>query len=451
MHPATTAPGHAGPSVAASEAPAGGKPSGADEENAEKSLQHLQEVVLDTRDDFRAGLNSARDAKKKLAGTRAQVVAARAETLLSKLDRIDLPIDPMTRDRDYLIADFAFLQAPDGRPVLATLRNSSGASTYDCNHFYLDKTAFGLVWRKLKARPVKVLVSNPAGRFFVTSYGDDASNNAYLWRCSRIYETKDGKLLFANQVSEERLLGEVVYPVSSMMAISNDGRWFALAKTVSGAAGTTPRITIQPADVANVPPKGVDFASFDQLWDSWRLQSMSFDPSAKYLIVGFEQRVRLAIFDLGGDSPVLRPTPAVISPIRGWACGPYGSEGKLAMITRSHLFVDSIRMDKLSPPLPSKDRIGRDLACVAFSPGGTIVATGDKDGSVAIRLVGEKGMEQEVLRLAHLGPVLKLAFSADGRYLAALARGKNAKARSQQMGTVRVWVTEGWEPVAAGK
>jgi WD40 repeat protein len=83
------------------------------------------------------------------------------------------------------------------------------------------------------------------------------------------------------------------------------------------------------------------------------------------------------------------------------------------------------------------------LNCVAFSPKGTILATGDNNGAVVIRMLASS-RGSEVLWLEHVGPILKLGFSPDGRVLAALA--KPAKEESEaRRGVIRLWVTTNWE------
>ena len=80
---------------------------------------------------------------------------------------------------------------------------------------------------------------------------------------------------------------------------------------------------------------------------------------------------------------------------------------------------------------------------MAFSPKGTILATGDDDGVVTIRLSDGGG---QVLRLAHEGPILKLGFSPNGRVLAALGKPRGDKGEAHQ-GIIRLWVTKNWDQI----
>ena len=72
-------------------------------------------------------------------------------------------------------------------------------------------------------------------------------------------------------------------------------------------------------------------------------------------------------------------------------------------------------------------RLQRSCSCVAFSPKGTILATGDTAGVVGIRLSATGSFGQEVLRLANEGAIQKLGFSPDGRVLAVLNNVREGK------------------------
>ena len=108
--------------------------------------------------------------------------------------------------------------------------------------------------------------------------------------------------------------------------------------------------------------------------------------------------------------------------------------------------------------LPEKFSRPVRLTSVAFSPKGTILATGDEDGVIAIRPLDGPIAGREVLRLAHVGPIQKIAFSPDGLVLAALAsrsEGKDDTVKEitteekskVRPGVIRLWVTQGWERV----
>ena len=62
------------------------------------------------------------------------------------------------------------------------------------------------------------------------------------------------------------------------------------------------------------------------------------------------------------------------------------------------------------------------LTCVAFGPRGMVLATGDQNGEIAVRTFSSRtDASPPIIRLAHVGPIQKLAFSPDGRILGALA------------------------------
>ena len=106
-------------------------------------------------------------------------------------------------------------------------------------------------------------------------------------------------------------------------------------------------------------------------------------------------------------------------------------DGKLAIVTDFNVYSDYIGQlrdgRKLSSNVLPNSCSSSHLRCVAFGPRGTIMATGDEAGVVSIRLLGKPHDGIEVLRLAHVGPVLKVGFSQDGRVLAALARPREVE------------------------
>ena len=99
-----------------------------------------------------------------------------------------------------------------------------------------------------------------------------------------------------------------------------------------------------------------------------------------------------------------------------------------------------------------------------FGPGREqCMATGDQDGVIAVRSLSMPNeasgqiQTKTIMRLKHVGPVRKLAFSPDGRILAALAWPSDAHTNSdaasswnwakdwEHPGVIRLWVTKNWE------
>ena len=135
---------------------------------------------------------------------------------------------------------------------------------------------------------------------------------------------------------------------------------------------------------------------------------------------------------------------------------------KLAVVSKSLILIEDLETWVLTgksnpsyPPLPGST--SAELTCVAFSPKGTILATGDTAGVVGIRLSATRSFGQEVLRLANEGAIHELGFSPDGRVLAVLnnvREGKKPRSLSLieindevpfRQGSIRLWVTKDWE------
>jgi hypothetical protein len=180
--------------------------------------------------------------------------------------------------------------------------------------------------------------------------------------------------------------------------------------------------------------------------------------------VGLRNNRRLPIFELKENKAMPVTLPVYPHPVRAWA---HSSRGELAVVTDEAVFVDELvqlKNDGIFASVKLTARTGLEqkvspsvrLTCVAFSRGGSILATGDEDGVIAIRVLDKPIAGREVLRLAHIGPIQKLAFSPDGRVLAALASRPDRKDESlkeviteekskPRPGVIRLWVTDGWE------
>ena len=211
-------------------------------------------------------------------------------------------------------------------------------------------------------------------------------------------------------------------------------------------------------------PTKLDFRPFTDLAEGGTISGMTFDPSGHIFVVGFRNATGLALFELTDGNAKAVPLPAFPRPVRGWA---HGSRGELAIVTTQEVFVHQLahasngdQLGSISPNdqvrLPVRNNALDQLTCVALSPKGSILATGDESGVVAIRPLAKPIEGRVVLRLSHVGPIQRLVFSPDGRVLAALASRAEGKDDSLKEvtteekskvrpGVIRLWVTDGWE------
>ena len=177
------------------------------------------------------------------------------------------------------------------------------------------------------------------------------------------------------------------------------------------------------------------------MYEGSKVKEISFDSTGQILIVGFESESFLLAFPLTTEPPKPKRynyPKAVL----GWS---HSTNNRFAVLTEMQVFVEDLAEigdnAKFGPPLLETGIAEGNRRCVAFSPMGTIVATGDDDGVVTIRLSDGGG---QVLRLAHEGPILKLGFSPDRRVLAALGKPRGDKGKAPQ-GIIRLWVTKNWD------
>ena len=173
-----------------------------------------------------------------------------------------------------------------------------------------------------------------------------------------------------------------------------------------------------------------------QLKDLWPLQELT--PSEKSQIITTVTSI------LNYIPPVSSKIPFGI-PVRGWAHGPHGS---LAVVTELNVWDGNKLSLRDGKPADFKTlsftNAASELTCVAFSPNGTILATGDEGwGRHDPSARGEPHHGAEMIRLAHEGPIMKVGFSPDGRVLAALAQ-KNSGRGEVRQGIIRLWLTENW-------
>jgi dipeptidyl aminopeptidase/acylaminoacyl peptidase len=97
---------------------------------------------------------------------------------------------------------------------------------------------------------------------------------------------------------------------------------------------------------------------------------------------------------------------------------------------------DVVELTTLASHAPPKQlRHGSDVLCAAFSPSGSILAVGGKNGEITIWSVA--ALRQTATLRRHIGMVYAVAFSPDGRRLAS---GGND-------GSLRLWDTATWDQV----
>ncbi len=133
------------------------------------------------------------------------------------------------------------------------------------------------------------------------------------------------------------------------------------------------------------------------------------------------------------------------TPVREWAHGPHGN---LAVATTVMVWDGNLYGLSEGKPPDLKPVSGHELSCVALSPKGTILVTGDENHAITVRLLGEPHRGAEMIRLAHVGRIMKLGFSPDGRVLAALAETGD-RTNGVAQGIIRLWSTGNWVSAVA--
>ncbi len=389
-----------------------------------------------------------------------------ARRLLKGLSYSDAPNDvgPKPSKPDNEHTEFAFLSGDNGQSVLATIRHGAVLGLY----FFEVKDGRVNWTAKVSALPGRdptVLVASPLGQCFIAAQkADDHTEQAYLYVSSRVYELVNSKVRPKRQP----------YTTEEQTAINlKPGTWARLAITDSQLyAFATPPGALQWPQVVIASKVGketpADLGAFGDNFGAEPVSGLTFDPTGHVLVVGLRKSKRLPVFELINDHDKAGPVTLPVYPhaVRGWA---HCSRGNLAVITDEQVFVDElIQLNRdgvfesvkrgTRTLLPEKFSPSVRLTSVAFSPKGTILATGDEDGVIAIRQLDRPIAGREVLRLAHVGPIQKIAFSPDGRVLAALAsrtEGKDdglkeitAEEKSKvRPGVIRLWVTQDWEHV----
>ena len=245
------------------------------------------------------------------------------------------------------------------------------------------------------------------------------------------------------------------------ISISRDGKLYAFVENGAGKGPSPPIVKIRPTEgTVGSDSYDPDFRKCTDLFEErWKVSDLSFDSTGHVLVVGFQDQSTLLAFDFTR----VRDKPYQIhldKPVRAWA---HSFDGKkLAVVSKSQILIEDLetwvhtgKSNPSYPPMPGST--SAELTCVAFSPKGTILATGDDAGVVGIRLSATGSFGQEVLRLDNEGAIHELGFSPDGRVLAVLNNvpdGKKPRDLSLiqinnevpfKQGSIRLWVTKGWE------
>jgi WD40 repeat protein len=415
---------------------------------------------LHNKRDFDKALSLADALSQAQRGGPEATAASQAKRLLTGLTVQDVSIDPSAQgklDPDYSMTDLAFLRDPtDGASVLATLRSLPGTlSNSSTLQFFFVEIGQGFTLRKVPWRQYDFLTASSSGRYFVIGRREQSGSGGLFFNDLDLIPIKPERRKDKIQPKEDGKDIEVNPNVSTKLAVSNNKR-IAIAKFDSGRSDQLPIVEFRtPSDGAK--PRALDFKPFEgEFTNGWKISAMSFDEDAQTLVVGFERPSLLLAFGLKDNSPTSHKI-SCDAPVRGWSLSP---NGRLAIATESQVFVGNLT-DQISNGRPGvllpQGSPSDHLSCVALSPSGTILATGNESGSVAIRLLGEPNRAREVLRLAHLGPIWKVGFSPDGRFLAALARslhGRDNLAPQEILigdkdkvssGVIRLWATEKWK------
>ena len=389
---------------------------------------------------------------------RKQAVAV--QPLLKGLGSYDVPIHfkaPGVPDQTK--THFGFLH--HGRPnesALITLKQYSRPTLHP----------FKLTGGILDCSPTLEVKGNSGSSSFVTNLSGDSLlvgllsfgqlEPLNLYSAKRMYDS------IGQKWKDQQDPTAVTVPFISgepIISISRDGKLFAYVENGAGSGPSLPVVKVRPIN-GTVPSDSydADFRKYpDLIKEEWKVSGLSFDSTGHVLVVGFQDKTTLLAFDLTRR----RDTPYPIQlgePVRAWA---HSFDGKkLAVVSKSLILIEDLETWVLTgmsnpsyPPSPSST--SAELTCVAFSPKGTILATGDTAGVVGIRLSAARSFGQEVLRLANEGAIHELGFSPDGRVLAVLNNVREGKKSRDlglikindevpfKQGSIRLWVTKDWE------
>ncbi len=405
--------------------------------------------------------------KRSLSGTQAAGVSV-VERLLTGLSFRDVPIDYRAKpvEPDVSQTDLAFLTSKNNESVLATVRNG----TSSLNFYFFELNNSRLVWKTkaagLGGRSPSFLTASASGKHFLAGRKKEGLlTEVRIYTTSKCYEIEYEKDWQRNRVGPAYDGKAITLPdVTPTKLAVNDDQLYALAAPSTGPIMSTPMVCIL-ADGENGQTR-LDFGELSKTAETGAISGLTFDPAGHILAIGFRNTSRLALFELGEGGAKMVPVASFPRAVRAWAHGPHG---ELVVATSAELFMhELVRMKNGDKPasvtsvdherLPLSTSSSDALTCVAFSPLGSILATGDEGGVVAIRALEKSIGGRELVRLGHVGPIQKIAFSQDGRVLAALASREEPKDETPKEitteektkvrpGVIRLWVTQSWERV----
>jgi hypothetical protein len=381
-----------------------------------------------------------------LRGKREVLPVSGAKRILQELSARDVPKvynDLKPKPELDVFIHFAFLTTGSEQTVaLATLRDASRSTTKSAMCYQLDLQE-PLSWKdRGQQASIKgyfdFMASTLSGNILALGQTKDGLLQSYtLVKPERLYDLK-------HRLKE--LAPEAPRPIeATKFAMSDRGELVAIVRPASEQKGKLPSVVVRQMDGKEILPGhkeiSPDFEEVSKYVEGSKVKEISFDHMRQNLIVGFESESSLLAFPLTAE----RPKPRRYSypgPVLGWS---HSFDQRLAVVTEKQVFVENlIEMSdttKIGIPLPETGFVIVPHRCVALSPKGTILATGDDKGVVTIRLSHGGGT---VLRLAHEGQILKLGFSPSGRVLAALVKRRGDIGEVQQ-GIIRLWVTKNWD------
>ncbi len=371
--------------------------------------------------DFQKARGLAAQLAERPTGVPGTRSVSSVKRLLDKLSTFDVPTDITSgkQEADLLKTDFAFFKSgQDGPSAIAALKGKN----LTC--YFLDPAKLPHWLNQVRLPQCNVLASASSGEILLLgSSPSGAIESLRLVRSAKFYDENISKKKTESGNFDGPAVAVPDGYRAPKLAVSDDGKWFAVAEPASKGNYWGPKVeVIRASGPTDEQQNTLDFTSSrEDLSNSWKVKDISFARDARTLVVGFDNKPFLIAFGLIPD-PAKAKLVNYGRTVRGWA---HSSDGRLAVVTEFQVFVDdliALRDDQHAKSNVIPNGVQGVLNCVAFSPKATIVATGDEAGAVAIRILGEPYRGTEVLRLAHIGPILKLGFSPDGRILAALAQ-----------------------------